>query len=111
MSRRGGFLGVFPQASRLGGRQLRGRGDRLYVEGHDIRGADLDAFAIEVAVVEVAQIDQGLAVDHAEHTLITSGDADFAADAVAGIDGEGGVARGGGDLVVLDEMADRAGGL
>src|SRR6185437_14830649 len=52
----------------------------------DVGRAYLDAFAVEVASVEISQIDLRLAVHHAQHAAIAVRDAYVATYAVARID-------------------------
>ena len=47
----------------------------LYFERHHIRRADFDAFAIQVALVQEAQVDQGFTVNHFQHAAIAMRDA------------------------------------
>src|SRR5206468_823416 len=80
----------------------------LDFERHDIRRADFDALAVKIALVQEAKVDQRLAVDHLQHAAIAVRDTDFAADAVARVDGEGGVDRALAARVFLGEFADGA---
>ena len=76
---------------------------------HDIRRADLDALTIQVALIEIAQVDQRLSVDHLQHTALAMCDADLATDAVARVDGQRGIDRALAARIFLDEFADGAG--
>ena len=76
---------------------------------HNIRWADFDTLAVEIAFVQISQINQRFAVDHFQNALIAMGNANFAADAVAHVDSQGCLQHLLAARIFLGEFADGAG--
>ena len=78
----------------------------LHRDRHDIGRADFHALAFQIAFAQIPRVHQGFAIDHLQNILLAVGDADFAADAVADVDGERGFEAAVAAGVLADESAN-----